>query len=147
MALAATEGNGVDIIFHSNTESGKTDDIKEGSSAVNVGFINSSGEWASISGKASIVTDRDAVKKYYSPALKAWVGDLGDGKHDGGPEDPRIALIKIEAGTAQYAISKKTAIGSFLELAKGLATGEVPSVNKLRYLSQQELSQWRSTGA
>lgn len=145
MALAATENNGIDLIFHSNSESGKTDDIKDGSSEVNAGFINSSGEWASIAGKASIVSDRDAVKKYYSPALKAWVGDLGDGKHDGGPEDPRIVLIKIETETAQYAISKKTAIGSFFELAKGIATGEAPSVNKLRNLDQQEVSQWRST--
>lgn len=147
MALAATEGNGIDLIFHSNSESGKTDDIKDGSNEVNVGFINSSGEWASISGKASIIVDRDTVKKYYSPALKAWIGDLGDGKHDGGPEDPRIAVLKVQTQTVQYAISKKTAIGSFFELAKGVATGEAPSVNKLRHLSEQEVSQWRSTGA
>jgi general stress protein 26 len=139
------EANGVDYLFHSNSESGKTDDIKEGGSAVNLGFINSSGEWASISGQAKIETSRELVKKYYSPALKAWLGDLQDGKHDGGPEDPRIVLIRVSANTAQYAISKKTAIGGFIELAKGVATGEAPSVNKLRHLSEQELQQWRST--
>merc|ERR1712058_217569 len=62
--------------------SGKTNDI-DSDSHINISFLNSSGEWASVSGKASIVTDRDTVKKYYSPALKAWLGDLGDGKHDG----------------------------------------------------------------
>jgi len=84
------------------------------------------------------------VHKYYSPALKAWIGDLGDGKHDGGPEDPRVCLIRVKALTAQYAVSKRTAVGGFVEFAKGVATGETPSVNKLRYLDDKELQQWRS---
>jgi len=143
MALAATEGNGVDFIFHSNSESGKTDDLKSDSD-INLAFLNSSGEWASISGKAEIVTDRAAVKKHYSPSLKAWLGDLGDGEHDGGPEDPRIVLIKVKSVTAQYAISKRTAVGSLVEIAKGVATGDAASVNKLRQISESELQQWRS---
>ncbi|KAF9696303.1 hypothetical protein EKO04_005331 [Ascochyta lentis] len=143
MALAAKEGNGFDLLFHTNTESGKTDDLKE-DSTVNIGFINPSGEWASISGHASIETNRDVVRKHYSPALKAWIGDLGDGKHDGGPEDPRIAVIRVKAKTAQYAVSRRTAVGGFVELAKGIATGEAPSVNKLRHLDEAEISQWKS---
>lgn len=144
MALAGRESGGLDLLFHSNSESGKTDDINEGGSKVNVGFLTSSGEWASLSGTAKIETDRELVKKYYSPALKAWIGDLGDGKHDGGPEDPRIVLIRVSTITAQYAISKKTAIGSFIELAKGVATGEAPNVNKLRQLDEEDIKQWRS---
>jgi len=143
MALAAKESNGFDLLFHTNTESGKTDDLKEHAS-VNIGFINNSGEWASISGHASIETDRAVVKKHYSPALKAWIGDLGDGKHDGGPEDPRIGIIRVKASTAQYAVANRTQIGAFVELAKGVATGQSPSVNKLRHLSESEIQQWKS---
>jgi len=145
MALAAKEGNGVDLVFHSNTESGKTDDLASDSD-INIGFLNSSGEWASISGKASVDTDRADVKKYYSPALKAWIGDLGDGVHDGGPDDPRICIIRVKTVTAQYAISKRTMIGGLVEVAKGVATGESPSVNKLRHLDEAEVAQWRSAG-
>lgn len=137
------ESNGFELLFHTNTESGKTDDLKEDSS-VNIGFINNSGEWASISGHASIETNRDIVRKHYSPALKAWIGDLGDGKHDGGPEDPRIAIIRVKAKTAQYAVSRRTTVGGFVELAKGIATGESPSVNKLRHLDESEIAQWKS---
>jgi len=137
------EGHGFDLLFHTNTESGKTDDLKEHKS-VNVGFINNSGEWASISGHASIETDRDVVRKHYSPALKAWIGDLGDGKHDGGPEDPRIGIIRVKVSTAQYAVSKRTQIGGLVELAKGIATGEAPNVNKLRHLDEAEIQQYRS---
>jgi len=144
MALAAKEGNGIDLLFHANSESGKTDDLASDSD-INLAFLTPSGEWASISGKASIETDRATVKQYYSPALKAWIGDLGDGKHDGGPDDPRICVIRVKAITAQYAISKRSVVGAFVELAKGVTSGEAPSVNRLRQLSEEELAQWRST--
>ncbi|ORY04268.1 hypothetical protein BCR34DRAFT_604916 [Clohesyomyces aquaticus] len=143
MALAAKEGNGLDLLFHANTESGKTDDLANHPS-INIAFYNSSGEWASVSGHASVETDRALVKKYYSPTLKAWIGDLGDGTHDGGPEDPRICVIRVKASTAQYAVSRNTVVGSFVELAKGVATGEAPKVNKLRHLSEEEIQQWKS---
>nr|POE48076.1 protein bli-3 [Quercus suber] len=144
MALAAKEGNGVDFIFHANSESGKTDDL-EANSEVNLGFLNNSGEWASISGDAKIVTERETVRKYYSPALKAWLGDLGDGKHDGGPEDPRIIVIKVVSKTVQYAVSRNTAIGSTIEMVKGVITGEAPAVNKLRHLDESELQKVRAS--
>jgi hypothetical protein len=76
--------------------------------------------------------------------LKAWIGDLGDGKHDGGPEDPRIVLIKVKTVTAQYAVSRRGIIGGVVEFAKGVATGEVPSVYKLRQLSESDIQQWHS---
>ncbi|KAI9756445.1 MAG: diphthine synthase [Chaenotheca gracillima] len=143
MALAGKEGGGVDLLFHTNTESGKTNDLMS-DPKINISFINSSGEWASISGEASVVTDREMVRKYYSPALKAWVGDLGDGTHDGGPEDPRIAVIKVSAITATYAISRRTAVGRTVELAKGVVTGDAPSVNKLREISTEELETYKT---
>ncbi|KAF2876791.1 hypothetical protein BDV95DRAFT_561574 [Massariosphaeria phaeospora] len=143
MALAAKEGNGFDLLFHTNTESGKTDDLATHSS-VNVAFITPSGEWASVSGHATVETDRSVVKKHYSPGLKAWIGDLGDGVHDGGPDDPRIGVIRVRASTVSYAVSKKSVIGGFVELAKGVATGEAPNVNKLRYISEEEIKQWKA---
>lgn len=72
------------------------------------------------------------------------MGDLGDGVHDGGPEDPRIVLIKVKTVTAQYALSNRTAVGSIVQVAKGVVTGEAPSVNKLRQLSESDIQQWRS---
>ncbi|KAF2213442.1 hypothetical protein CERZMDRAFT_96280 [Cercospora zeae-maydis SCOH1-5] len=144
MALAAKEGNGIDLIFHTNTESGKTDDL-DANAQINVGFLNNSGEWASFSGPATVETDRAKVREHYSPALKAWLGDLGDGKHDGGPEDPRIGLIKIKTSTVSYATSAKNVVTSTVEVIKGAVTGETPKVNKLRHLSEREVEQWRSS--
>ena len=117
------EHNGIDLIFHTNTESGKTDDLQQ-NSAINMAFLNGSGEWASVSGEAEIDTDRETVKKYYSQELKAWLGDLGDGTHDGGPMDPRIGVIRIKTKTATYAISLSNPISRGIEVSS--------TVNSLR---------------
>lgn len=106
--------------------------------------MDPSGQWASVSGEAAILTDRAIVKKYYSPTLKAWMGDLGDGKHDGGPDDPRIGVIKVTAHTATYAINNKNVLSRGMEIAKGTVTGESAQVNKLRELSTDELKQCKS---
>jgi Pyridoxamine 5'-phosphate oxidase like len=98
-----------------------------------------------VSGTSEIVTDRSVVKKYYSPALKAWLGDLGDGKHDGGPEDPRIGVIRVTAKTATYAIVRKNAVSRGIDMARGVVTGKAPAVNKLRELTEQEIETWRSS--
>lgn len=137
------ESGGVNLLFFTNTESGKTNDI-EFDPHINISFLNSSGEWASVSGEATIITDRDVVKKHYFPALKGWVGDLGDGKHDGGVDDPRIGIIKVVSKTATYATQSKTVVGRSLEIAKGAITGEVPKVTNLRDLSEAELVECES---
>lgn len=89
------------------------------------------------------MTDRSTVQKYYSPALKAWLGDLGDGKHDGGPEDPRIGVIRVEAKTVTYAVARKNIVGRAKEMVQGVITGQAPAVNKLRELSEEDISTWR----
>ncbi|KAG9229179.1 hypothetical protein BJ875DRAFT_387897 [Amylocarpus encephaloides] len=144
MALAGKESGGIDLLFHTNTESGKTDDISS-DPHINISFLNSSGEWASISGISSIITDPSVVRQYYSPALKAWLGDLSDGKHDGGPEDPRIGVIRVKAGTATYAVSRKNVVGRMAEITQGVVTGSAPAVNKLREISESEVETWRSS--
>ncbi|KAK3390074.1 blue light-inducible protein [Podospora didyma] len=144
MALAAKETGGIDLLFHTNTESGKTDDLNT-DPHVNISFLNSSGEWASVSGKAEIVTDRALVKKYYSPTLKAWVGDLGDGVHNGGADDPRIGIIRVRMITSHYSISSKNILGRAAEVAQGTVTGKPAHVNKLREISEAEVNNWRSS--
>ncbi|KFA60514.1 hypothetical protein S40285_07880 [Stachybotrys chlorohalonatus IBT 40285] len=146
MALAATETGGLDLLFHTNTESGKTNDLSS-DPHVNISFLNSSGEWASVSGQTSIITDRSLVKQHYTPTLKAWLGDLGDGVHDGSENDPRIGIIRVKTTTAVYAITGKNILGRVAEIAQGAVTGQPASVNKLREISDSEVKEWRSTHA
>lgn len=94
-----------------------------------------------MSGEATVVTDRDVVRKYYNVSLKAWVGDLGDGVHNGGPEDPRLAIIRVVARTATYALAVGTSLGRAVEIVKGAVTGQAAQVNKLRELTEKELDE------
>lgn len=107
-------------------------------------FCNYTGEWASIAGDASIITDRSVVSKYYSPQLKNWVGDLGDGVHDGSENDPRIGIIKLEARTATYALARSNALSRGIEMVTATVTGNTAQVNKLREINEQEMSSYRS---
>lgn len=144
MAVAAQEHDGIDLLFHTNTESGKTDELQS-DEHVNISFLNGSGEWASVSGAATVETDRELVKKHYSPLLKTWLGDLGDDKHDGGPEDPRIGVIRVRATSAVYAIVSKNIVSRAVEVAQGAVTGKPASINKLREVTESEVNQWRSS--
>ncbi|KAK2046395.1 pyridoxamine 5'-phosphate oxidase [Colletotrichum somersetense] len=146
MALAATENGGIDLLFHTNTESHKTDEI-DSDPHINIAFINSSGDWASVSGVSSVITDRSLVKKHYSPTLKAWLGDLGDGTHDGSENDPRIGIIRVKTTSITYAISNATFVGKVAQLAEGVVTGNAAQVNKLREVSSQEVEQYRSAAS
>ncbi|KAJ5774809.1 FMN-binding split barrel-like protein [Penicillium paradoxum] len=146
MALAAKENGGIDLIFHTNLFSGKTMDLTVHPQETNMSFLDPvSGAWASISGTASVIGDSAIVEKYYSPALKAWIGDMGDGVHDGGPTDPRIGVIKLEAKLATHVVAHKGILGRAVDTVKGAVQGNVPSFNGIRELSLQELAEWRRT--
>ncbi|KAJ6444403.1 protein bli-3 protein [Purpureocillium lavendulum] len=138
------ESGGIDLLFHTNTESGKTDDLTS-DPHVNISFLNVSGEWASVSGEATVVTDRDLVKKHYNPALKAWLGDLGDGKHDGSENDPRIGVIRVKMLSTTYSLVAKNIFSRATEVVQGAITGKPAHVNNLREISQDEVKQWRAS--
>ena len=99
MFLSRKESGGIDLLFFTNTESHKTDELKS-DPHVNISFLDSSGQWASLAGLATIETDRNLVKQHYNISLKAWLGDLGDGTHDGSENDPRIGVIRVKTGSA-----------------------------------------------
>lgn len=140
------ETGGIDLLFHTNTESGKTDDLAA-DSHVNISFINASGEWASVSGDASIETDRSLVSKHYTPTLKAWLGDLGDGVHDGSENDPRIAIIRVKMISTTYSLVSKNIFSRAVEVAQGAVTGKPASVNSLREITEADVRSWRASKA
>ncbi|ROW01088.1 hypothetical protein VSDG_02641 [Cytospora chrysosperma] len=144
MAATAKENSGIDLLFHTNTESAKTDEIQN-DHQVNISFLNGSGEWASVSGHATVETDRELVRKHYNPILKTWLGDLGDGKHDGSENDPRIGVIRVKMLSAVYAIVSKNLFSRAVDVGVGAVTGKPAAVNKLREISEAEVNQWRSS--
>ncbi len=94
---------------------------------------------------AGAVCDRSLVEKYYGVHLKAWLGDLQDGVHDGGVNDPRIGVIQVKMMTAHYSVPQKSKIDRMAEVAQGIVTRKPAVMNKLREISEAEVKQWRAS--
>jgi general stress protein 26 len=97
-------------------------------------------EWVSVSGCATISTDREMIRALYKPDWKAWFGDEG-GDRDGGPDDPRFALILVDATSAVYGKRNKSRPLALFEVVKGMVTGNAPDVADVETLNESELRQ------
>lgn len=128
----------VDFWFVTSTDTHKIDEI-QAQPEVNLAYYsNKSREWVSVSGTARIITDRDLIRTLYKPAWKAWFGDEG-GDRNGGPNDPRLALVEIEAHEATYLKSNQPRAVQLFKVAKAMITGDPPKVGDMRHVGKKEL--------
>ena len=128
----------VDFWFVTSTETHKVDEIQV-QPEVNLAYYNNkSREWVSVSGTARIVTDRDLIRTLYKPDWKAWFGDEG-GDRNGGPNDPRLVLIEVEAHEATYLKSNQPRAVQLFKVAKAMVTGKTAEVGEVRQVGKSEL--------
>lgn len=69
-----------------------------------------------VRGRGSIVTDRQTIKDKWKPLVKAWFPN--------GPEDPNLALLKIEPQKTYYWDSETGKMVEFLKMAASIVTGK-----------------------
>ncbi len=130
--------SGSDLWFMTNGESHKLEELAT-DPHVNCAFYNSkTREWVSVSGTAHISQDRRIIHDLYQPDWRAWLGDEG-GERDGGPDDPRITLVLIEAHSVIYSKKDRPAPLQLFSLAKGIVTGTPPKMSDNRSLDESEL--------
>ncbi len=123
-----------DLWYVTDIESNKMDEL-EFDPHVNLGFYDpESWEWVSVSGTGRMSTDRDMIRELYQPDWKAWFGEI-DEERDGGPDDPRLALILVDADSVTYMKREKSKPSVLFEVAKGAVTGERPEVGEVRNVS------------
>ena len=138
---------GADLWFMTNAESEKFEELAL-DPHVNVAYFRDrTREWVSVSGHAILSKDRDLIDSLYKPDWKAWLGDQGDGKHDGSPHDPRIALILVEADSVVYSKNNRSMPLALFQVMKAMVTGEPPKVADLREIDADELRRAPSTDA
>jgi general stress protein 26 len=130
---------GTDLWFMTNVESEKFEELARDPHVNLAYYKDRTREWVSVSGHAILSRDRDLIDSLYQPDWKAWLGDTGDGKRDGSPHDPRIALILVEAESVVYSKSDRPAPLVLFQIVKGMITGDPPKVADLRELSRDEL--------
>lgn len=129
---------GTDLWFVTNWDTHKLEELAV-DPHVNVAFYRPrSGEWVSVSGTAILSRDRRLIQGLYEPSWRAWFGDEG-GARNGGPEDPRIALILVEAQSVTYLKQDRPLPVVLFEVAKGMITGSRPNPGTLREIAEREL--------
>lgn len=134
-----TQAEGTDLWFVTDVESHKLDEL-ESDPHVNLAYFRDrTKEWVSVSGIGLVSQDRKAIKELYRPDWKIWFGDEG-GARDGGPDDPRLALILVDVQSVTYLKQDKPRPVVLFELVKGFVTGKRPDLGEVRQVDEAELS-------
>jgi general stress protein 26 len=125
-AMATQErADGADLWFVTDVATHKLEEL-ETDPHVNLSYYKDrTREWVSVSGTARVVQDRSKIEELYKPDWRMWFGDEG-GKRDGGPQDPRMALIAVDADTVVFTKKDAPAPVVLFEMAKGMVTGDPP---------------------
>lgn len=121
MAIQETEFDG-DLWFIFSEDSPKAQQIRD-ESEVNVSF-ESKHTWVSLSGRGRIVHDRAKLEKNWSTSVDAWFPD--------GIDTPGVALLKVEAESAQYWEAKSGPVKTAFELLKARGSDHQPDIGQSR---------------
>jgi general stress protein 26 len=129
---------GTDLWFVTNAETHKLDDLGL-DPHVNCSYYNNrTHEWVSVSGLARVSRNKSRIRQLYQEGWKTWFGDEG-GERDGGPNDPRIALILVEAELATYMKVNKWRPIILFSTLKAKVTGSRPIMGDVKEITGAEL--------
>lgn len=133
-----TQAQGSDLWFVTEVESNKLDELAFDPHVNLAYYRDRTREWVSVSGTATISQDRRAIHELYQKDWKAWFGDEG-GARDGGPDDPRLALVLVDVESVVYLKVDKPQPVVLFEVVKGMITGTPPNVGVQRELTGEEV--------
>lgn len=121
MAVKEREFDG-DLWFFTEDPSHKTDEVRA-NPQVNVALDSGKG-WVSLAGEAEVVKDAAKIDELWDTGAEAWFTD--------GRNDPKVALLKVTAHTAEYWATDDPKPLVLLKYAKAAATGGRPTVGEAR---------------
>ena len=102
------------------SRSGEAVDDLQRDPMVNVGYADPGRDsYVSVSGRASVVEDDGRKKRLWSKMTQAWF--------PGGPEDPDVALIRVQIEQAEYWDVKESKVTQLFKMAKANLTKEPPT--------------------
>ena len=83
----------------------------------------SSGDgWVSVSGTASVTHDPATIDRFWNSHAEAWF--------DGGRDDPAVALLKVEADSAEYWSVEDPKLVTAVKYARARLTGQQPDLGE-----------------
>ncbi|WP_026550564.1 pyridoxamine 5'-phosphate oxidase family protein [Arthrobacter sp. Br18] len=119
LALHGKDFDG-DLWFFTEDPSPKADEIRA-NPQVNVSVSSGKG-YLSIAGTATLTKDQAKIDELWGPTVSAWF--------ENGREDPTVALIRVDADTAEYWSMDAPRVVSAVKMVKGLVTGSKPDTGK-----------------
>ncbi len=127
-----------DLWFVTDSEAHKLDDLMLDPHVNCAYFNNKTGEWVSVTGTARVSKNKTKIRQLYKEDWKNWFDDEG-GDRDGGPNDPRIALILVDADSATYMKVNKARPKVLFEALRSKVTGHRPTAGEIREVTGAEL--------
>ena len=110
------------VWFFTQDPSPKTTDVA-GNPEVNVSYADGK-SYLSLAGTATVDRDQARIDEFWNPWAEAWF--------DGGRQDPTVALLRIEATSAEYWHIDKPAVVRGFEVVKAIVTRSAPDVGESR---------------
>lgn len=115
MSTQEMDENG-DLWFFTSDDTHKVDEI-EADNRVNAAYSKIDDNlYVSVSGRASLVKDREKIEELWNPILKAWFPE--------GLDDPHLALLKVSIEEAEYWDSPNSKIVQLYGFVKAVVTGK-----------------------
>jgi len=105
--------------FFTNEYSGKIDDVSKENTVYIMYSHPGQNTYLHVKGKGSVVRDKAKIKELWSPVVKAWFPK--------GPEDPELALLKVNTTEASYWDGSSNKFVVFFNIVKAIAKGEKPN--------------------
>ena len=113
------------IWFFTQDPSPKSEDIAA-NPEVNVAYAVGKG-YLSIAGTATIEHNPTRIDQLWNPMAEAWF--------ENGRDDPSVALLRVDARSAEYWSSDKPGVVRAFEIAKAIITKSQPDVGENRTVS------------
>jgi general stress protein 26 len=127
--------DGADLWFVTVDESAKLRELAQ-DPHVNLSYYRESTmEWISVSGIATISRDREKIRELYAADWKAWFHEEGDPRH-GTADDPRMVLIGVTVHAAEFLEVNEARPVVLYEIAKGWLTGSDPDIGEMHALKE-----------
>lgn len=104
--------------FLTDARSGKIEELEQEPGVLLTYSDEGKQHYVSIAGQATISRERDKVHALWSEPARVWFPD--------GPDDPNIALIRVEPEVAEYWDAPSSTMVHLFGYAKALVTGERP---------------------
>lgn len=119
MATSDTSFDGA-LYFLTDTDSGKVQDLAQESEALVTFAEPSKHMFVSLRGRATILHDKAAIKDHWTREARPWFPK--------GPDDPNVALIKVDIEEAEYWDAPSGRMLVLYAYTKAMMTGQRPGI-------------------